>query len=85
MQNNKREIKRNVKRTAWFIGIYFVFALFFAYLLSALYIPQWLNMMILVVTAGIFYLLFWLVCVKIDNKKKEREESKPKDFDPFAD
>jgi membrane protein implicated in regulation of membrane protease activity len=85
MQNNKRVMKRNVKRMAWFLGIYFVFALFFSSLLLIAGVPQWLNMLILVVTAGICYLLFWLVCDKIDKKNEEREKEKEKEFDPFAD
>ena len=72
MENNKRELKRNVKRMGWFIGIYFVFALFFSALLQAVGIPQWLNMIIIILTAGILYLLFLLVCVKIDKKREEQ-------------
>lgn len=85
MENNKRVIKRNVKRMGWFIGIFFVFALFFSALLQVVGVPQWLNIIIIVLTAGIFYLLFLLVCAKIDKKKNEAESKKEKEFDPFAD
>lgn len=85
MQNNKRVMKRNVKRMAWFLGIYFVFALFFSSLLLIAGVPQWLNMLILVVTAGVCYLLFWIICVKLDKKKQEKELEREKEFDPFAD
>ena len=85
MQNNKRVMKRNVKRMAWFLGIFFVFALFFAALLQVAGIPQWLNMIIIVVTAGVCYLLFWLVSNKLDRRKAEKELEKTKEFDPFAD
>lgn len=85
MESTKRVMKRNVKRTAWFIGIFFIFALFFCALLNIAGIPQWLNIMILVITAGVCYLLFWLVCVKIDKRREEKEQTKTKEFDPFAD
>ena len=85
MENNKRALKKNVKRMAWFIGIYFIFALFFSALLQIAGLPQWLNMIIIVVTAGIFYLLFLVICGKLDRKKEEKESTKTKEFDPFAD
>ena len=85
MENNKRELKRKTKRMAWFIGIFFVFALFFAALLQIAGVPQWLNMVIIVLTAGICYLLFMLVCGKLDKRREEAEKEKTKEFDPFAD
>jgi len=85
MKSNKRELKKNVKRMAWFIGIYFVFALFFSALLQVAGVPQWLNMIIIIVVAGACYLLFWLICVKLDKKRAEREQEKTKEFDPFVD
>ncbi len=85
MNNNKRALKKSMKRMAWFIGIYFVFALFFAALLQIAGVPQWLNMIIIILVAGVCYLLFLLVCAKIDKRKAEREVEKTKDFDPFVD
>lgn len=85
MNNNKRAFKKNLKRMGWFIGIYFVFALFFSALLQVAGVPQWLNMIIIILVAGICYLLFWLICVKLDKRNEEREKEKTKDFDPFVD
>lgn len=85
MNNNKRALKKNMKRMAWFVGIYFVFALFFAALLQVAGVPQWLNMILIILVAGVCYLLFYLVCVKIDKRKAEREQEKTKEFDPFVD
>ena len=86
MENNKREYKRKVKRTAWFIGVYFVFALFFCAFLQVVGVKSpVLNGFILIVTAGVFYLLFLFICAKIDKKREDNELEKPKDFDPFAD
>lgn len=81
----KRENKNKVKRVAWFLGIYFVLALFLCALLIIAGIPQWLNMMIIVVFGGILYLLFLFLCGKIDKKKEEKAKEKTKEFDPFAD
>ena len=81
----KRALKKTVKRMGWFIGIYFIFALFFAALLQIAGVPQWLNMIIIILVAGICYLLFWLVCGKIDKKREEKDQEKTKEFDPFAD
>jgi len=86
MESNKREMKRKVKRTTWFIGIYFVFALFFCALLQVAGIKSpVLNGLILIVTAGVFYLLFLWICAKIDKKREEEKNEKPKEFDPFSD
>ena len=85
MNNSKRVFKRSVKRMAWFIGIYFVFALFFAALLQIAGVPQWLNMIIIILTAAVCYLLFLFICAKIDKRKEEIEGEKTKDFDPFVD
>lgn len=87
MQNSeKREMKKNVKRAAWFIGVYFVFALFFSALLQVAGIKSpVLNGFIIVVTACVFYLIFWLICSKIDKKKALKDAETEKGSDPFAD
>ena len=86
METNKREYKRKVKRTVWFIAIYFVFALFFCALLQVVGIKSAvLNGFIVIVTAGIFDMLFLWICAKIDKRREEKEKSKPKEFDPFSD
>ena len=69
---------------AWFIGGYFIFALFFAALLQIAGVPQWLNIIIIVLTAGVFYLLYVLVCGKLDKRKEEKDkEKKEKKEDPL--
>lgn len=85
MQSKKGELKRKTKRMAWFIGGYFIFALFFAALLQIAGVPQWLNIIIIVLTAGVFYLLYVLVCGKLDKRKEEKDKERTKEFDPFAD
>lgn len=85
MENGgKREAKKQLKRTMWFIGVYAVVALIIsAVLIVCTNIPQWLNMLIIVLLAGAFYLLFLWICAIIDKKKKEKEELSPPD-DPFS-
>lgn len=83
-ENGKRQMKKQLKRTMWFIGIYFVIALVISALLIVYTsIPQWLNMLVIVVLAGALYLPFLLICARIDKKKEEKDKASPKD-DPFS-
>lgn len=80
----KRQMKKQVKRTMWFIAGYAVIALIIsALLIVCTDVPQWLNMLVIVVLAGVFYLLFLWVCAIIDKKKAEKDSQNPKD-DPFS-
>ena len=82
--NGKKEQKIQIKRTMWFIAIYAVIALIISSLLIVYTdIPQWLNMLVIVVLAGAFYLLFLWICAIIDKKKAQKEEINPTD-DPFS-
>ena len=85
MENgDKRQLKKQMKRTMWFIGGYALVALVISALLIVYTtIPQWLNMLVIVVLAGVMYLPFLWICAIIDKKKKEKEESNPKN-DPFS-
>ncbi len=86
MKNERREISKKMKRAMWFIAGYFVVALIISSLLI-LYtnIPQWLNGLVIVVSAGLFYLIFLFVCAKIDKKKEEKKKDILNKDDPFAD
>lgn len=84
MQNNKNDYKKQIKRTMWFILAYAIVALVISSLLIIYTsIPQWLNMIIVVLLAGAFYLLFLGICAIIDKKKKQKQEKSPTD-DPFV-
>lgn len=84
MQNNKNDYKKQIKRTMWFILAYAIVALVISSLLIVYTsIPQWLNMIIVVLLAGAFYLLFLGICAIIDKKKKQKQEQSPTD-DPFV-
>lgn len=85
MQSPKRQFNKNMKRVGIFIACYFVVALIISTLLL-LYtnIPQWLNGLVIVVSAGVFYLIFLLICGKIDKKKAEKQNEILKNNDPFS-
>lgn len=81
---DKRQMKKQVKRTMWFIAAYALVALVISSVLIVFTdVPQWLNMLVIIVLAGLFYLLFLWICAIIDKKKAEKDEKNPKD-DPFA-
>lgn len=86
MNNGKREFNRQMKRAGIFIGCYAVVALIVSTLLI-LYtdIPAWANGMIIVLGASVFYLIFLIVCAKIDKKREEKRGLSLKERDPFAD
>ncbi len=83
MANDKRPMKKQLKRTMWFIGVYALIALVISAVMIVYGVPQWLNMIVIVVLAGAMYLPFYFICATIDKKKKEKEEENPKD-DPFS-
>lgn len=79
-----RNLKKSLKRTMWFIIGIFIFCLIECYLLDYYAkIPAVWNGFIIIVTAAVFYLLFLLICAKID-KKKASEEVENKTKDPFS-
>lgn len=82
--SGRRLMKQQMKRTMWFICVYAVIALIIsAVLIVYTNIPQWLNMLVIVVIAGVFYLLFLWICAIIDKKKAEKQQQNPND-DPFS-
>ena len=86
MQSEKRDFNRKLKRAGIFIACYFVFAVIISTLL-VLYtsVPQWLNGLIIIVGASVFYLIFLVICDKIDKKKDERKKAALGKKAPFSD
>lgn len=80
----RREYNKKVKRAMIFIGIFAVFALPISAIMAIYNIPAWLNGMIVVIMASVFYLVFYFICVKIDKKKEEKTKEALKKKDPFA-
>lgn len=78
-----RNLRKGIKRTLWFLLGIFVFCLVEAYLLQLAGLSAVLNGFVIIVTAAVFYLVFLVICAKID-KKKERERIENKTKDPFS-
>ncbi len=81
-QANK-QLHRKYKRMIWFVAIFFIFGAVISYLLVLAGVNPILNGFIIICLAGVFYLLFLLICAKIDKKREEKRE-KDKNRDPFA-
>lgn len=80
-QSNK-DLHMKYKRMMIFVCVFFVFALVIAYLLMRAGVGPVVNGLIIICLAGVFYLLFLLICAKIDKKRKARREE-DKNRDPF--
>ncbi len=78
-----KQLNRRYKRMIWFVGIFFVFALVECYLLQLAGLSPVLNGLIIILTAGVFYLLYLFICAKID-KKREAKREQEKNRDPFS-
>ena len=79
-----KTLKKSIKRTMWFLIGIFAFCLLEGYLLGYYAkVPAVWNGVIIIATAGVFYLVFLIICAKID-KKKERRAVEHKAKDPFS-
>ncbi|MBP3431947.1 MAG: hypothetical protein J6K39_03750 [Clostridia bacterium] len=78
----KQELKKKIKRLALFLGIVLVPALVLSVLLIWAKVPQWLNILVLVIVLFILYAVFAYVCDRLDKKKAVRMSKKK---DPFSD
>ena len=77
----KQELKRKIRRVGLFLLIVFIPALAVSIALYFAMVPQWLNILVLVVMLFILYFLYAFVCDKLDKKKEERLKNKK---DPFS-
>lgn len=82
-QTEKQELKSKLKRIGLFLIIVF---LPIAVVCTLLYYvgvtDMWLNVLILVILLFLLFGIFYYVCEKLDQKKKERLSKKK---DPFSD
>lgn len=78
-----KALKKNTKRLLWFLLGIFLFCLLEAYLLVLAGVSPVVNGVIIISTAGVFYLIFLLICAKID-KKRERDRLESSNKDPFS-
>lgn len=80
--SEKQELKKKIKRIGLFLLIVFFPAMIVSVLLLWAQVPQWLNILVLVVLLFILFAVYVFVCDKIDKKKAERLSKKK---DPFSD
>lgn len=81
-RSESNELKQKLKRLGLFMLIVFLPAMVVAILLQFYaHVPQWLNILVLVVMLFVLYFLYVWICSKIDKKKQERLSKKK---DPFS-
>ncbi len=82
--NESRNLRKSYKRLAIFLPIVFLVDAFICFLFYAYtsLSPVVCGVIIIAITA-VLYLLFWFVCVKIEERKKKRLENSGKK-DPFS-
>ncbi len=85
MSSQRRDFEKKTKSTMIFIGVFFCIALVISTLLIFADIPMWLNMMIIVILAFVFYLPYMVITAKIKAKKEEKRLKDINKKDIFAD
>ena len=79
-----RNFRRNYKRLMWFLlGIFLIDFFIVFVLINYAHLSSVLAGFIIIVFTSICYLCFYLICAKIDKKKKEQQNSE-KYKDPFT-
>lgn len=80
--SEKQELKRKIKQLGLFLLIVFLPCLAISACLILLKVPQWLNILVLVITMCLMFALYAFVMEKLNKKKQERMKKKK---DPFSD
>lgn len=78
-----KNLRKSLKRTMMFLVGVFIFCLVESYLLQLAGLSAVWNGFVIIVTAAVLYLIFILICAKID-KKKEQKLRENKSKDPFS-
>lgn len=86
MKSERREFDKKMKRAIIFLCCYFVIGVLISSLLIIYTtIPQWLNGLIVILSAAVFYFAFLGICAIIDKKKEQKRKDSLSKNDPFAD
>ena len=81
-KSESNELKQKLKRLGLFLLIVFLPAMIVAIVLQVYaHVPQWLNILVLVVMLFVLYFFYIWVLSKFDKKKQERLSKKK---DPFS-
>ncbi len=84
LPDQRRDLRKSYKRILWFILGIFLFDAFICYLFFRYTnMHPVLNGFIIICITAVLYLLFLVICAKIDKKKKEKMEAN-KNKDPFT-
>ena len=81
-RSETNELKQKLKRLLLFLAIVFLPAMIVAIVLQVFaHVPQWLNILVLVIMLFVLYFLYFWICSKLDKKKEDRLSKKK---DPFS-
>ena len=84
LPNQSRDLRKKYKRLMWFLIAVFIFDVFICFIFfEYTSMNKVLAGFIVICITAVLYLLFSLICAKIDKKKKEKLE-KNKNKDPFT-
>lgn len=78
-----KNLRKTIKRTLYFMVAIFIICLPECYLLILAGLSAAVNGIIIICTAAVLYLLFLIICAKID-KKRERDRLESPTKDPFS-
>lgn len=78
-----KNLRKTIKRTLYYLVVAFVVCLPISYLLILAGVSAVVNGIIIICIVAFFYLIFLLICAKID-KKKERDRLESSSKDPFS-
>lgn len=80
--SEKQELKKKIKRLGLFLLIVFLPAMVICIGMIVAEVPQWLNILVLVIVLFVLFAVFIKICEKLEAKKNERLKKKK---DPFSD
>ncbi len=82
INSEKQILKRRIKRLGLFLLIVFLPTMVVAVLLGVAKVPQWLNILVLVLMLFVLFGVYAYLMSKLDKRKETRLKSKK---DPFSD
>ena len=80
--SEKQQLKLRIKRLGLFMVIVLIPILVICSLLIIAKVPQWLNILVLVIIMFVLFFLYMFICSKLDERKEKRMQDKK---DPFSD
>lgn len=85
----RRQTAKEMKKSAKLSGKLLIWAipvvLVVSFLLTLASLPTWLIVLINIVVGGAVCFVVYIIYDKIEEKKKQKEKTEPKKYDPFSD